>query len=70
MAVLTVKQRRGLSSSDFVFPEKAPGDGSYPIPDRAHAADALARSSGKPEEGAVHAAVCRRYSDLPSCAGQ
>ena len=67
MAVLTVKQRRGLSSHDFVFPEKAPGDGSYPIPDKAHAADALARSSGKPEAEAVRGEVCKRYPDMPSC---
>jgi len=61
MAVLDMKQRRALSPDDFVFPEKAPGHGSYPIPDRAHAVDALARSKGKPEEGEVRRKVCERY---------
>jgi len=69
MAKLTTDDRRGLSMSDFAIPERAPGSGSYPIPDRTHAADALARSSGKPEEGRVRAAVCRRYKDLPECQG-
>lgn len=66
-AKLTARARRQLPRSAFVFPEKAPGSGSYPIHDRSHAQNALARSSGKPEEGRVRAAVCRRYSDLPSC---
>lgn len=66
-AALTMPQRKNLSPSDFVFPEKAPGPGSYPIQDKAHGGYALQRSSGKPEEAKVRAVVCRRYSDLPSC---
>lgn len=61
MAKLTTAQRRSLPASAFVFPDKAPGPGSYPIPDRAHAADALSRSSGKPEATAVRRAVCRKF---------
>ena len=62
-ATLTTKKRKALPSSAFVFPK----DKRYPIHDRAHAANALARSKGKPEEATVRAAVCRRYPDLPAC---
>jgi hypothetical protein len=62
-AVVTAKKRKALPSSAFVFPK----DKRYPIHDRAHAANALARSKGKPEEATVRAAVCRRYPDLPAC---
>ena len=57
MAVLNAKQRNSLPSTSFVFPETR----RYPIHDAAHARDALARSSGKPEEAAVRAAVKKRY---------
>lgn len=57
MAKLTAAKRDSLPSSSFVFPEKR----AYPIHDAAHARDALARSSGKPEAGAVRAAVRKRY---------
>lgn len=62
-AVLSTKKRNDLPASAFVFPKER----RYPIHDRAHAANALARSSGKPEERKVRAAVCRRYPDLPAC---
>lgn len=65
---LSSSQRASLSASAFVFPAKAPGSGSYPIPDRAHAADALARSAGKPEEAAVRRAVCAKFG--MGCAGK
>lgn len=68
-AALSMEQRKKLSDSDFVFPAKAPGSGSYPIHDKAHGANALARSSGKPEHGAVKRKVCSRYPDLPECKG-
>jgi hypothetical protein len=70
MAKLTTEQRKALPKSDFVFPDKAPGSGSYPIPDKSHAMNALARSAGKPEEAAVKAAVRRRYPGLMGPAGQ
>lgn len=66
-AKLTTQARKRLPKSAFVFPARAPGSGSYPIHDLAHARNALARSSGKPEEGRVRAAVCRRYPQLPAC---
>jgi len=62
-AVLTSKKRKSLPAQSFVFQK----DRRYPIHDRAHAANALARSSGKPEAAAVKRAVCRRYPDLPAC---
>jgi hypothetical protein len=58
---LSGSQRAALPASAFVFPDKAPGSGSYPIPDRAHAVDALARAAGKPEEAAVRRAVCAKF---------
>lgn len=62
MAKLTTEARNALPSSAFVFP----GSRRYPIHDIAHARDALARSSGKPEAAKVRAAVHRRYPVLKS----
>lgn len=63
-AVLTTEQRNNLPRSAFAIPETR----EYPIHDRSHASDALSRSSGKPEEGRVRRAVCRRYPDMGECA--
>jgi hypothetical protein len=62
-AVLSPKKRKSLPPSSFVFPNQS----RYPIQDRAHAANALARASGKPEYATGRAAVCKRYPDLPAC---
>lgn len=59
-APLTSERRNNLPRSSFAIPE----DRAYPIHDRAHARNALARSSGKPEEARVRRAVCRRYPDM------
>jgi hypothetical protein len=40
MAKLTAAARRALPLSDFAVPSKAPGAGSFPIPDAAHLAAA------------------------------
>lgn len=67
MAVLTYRARKRLSKRSFAIPEKAPGPGSYPIHDIAHARNALARvmQHGTPEEQArVKAAVARKYPGL------
>lgn len=45
MAVLSSAQRRRLPSSSFAVPSKAPGPGSYPMPDRAHAGNAKSRAA-------------------------
>jgi hypothetical protein len=68
MAELTPAQRARLKASDFALP-----GGRYPIPNRSHAANALARVSqfGNAEEkAAVRKAVCDRYPDLPACKGK
>ena len=67
MAELSTEQRQRLPRSDFAIPEKAPGPGSYPIPDEAHARDALARvhANGTPEERQrVYAAVKRKFPEI------
>jgi hypothetical protein len=66
MAKLSSRSRNKLSKRSFAIPGKR----AYPIHDRRHAANALARVSqhGSPSQKArVHAAVCRRYPGLPSC---
>lgn len=63
MARLTSEQRKKLPKKDFVFP----GRDGYPINDRSHARNALARVAqhGTPAEKArVRAAVARKYPDI------
>lgn len=60
MAKLTYEKRKDLPKEDFVYPKTR----RYPIEDAAHARDALARSSGKPEHAKVVAAVRRRYPEI------
>jgi hypothetical protein len=60
MAKLTAAARRKLPKSDFVK-KKAK---KYPIPDAAHARDALARSSGKSEHASVVATVRRKFPKI------
>ncbi|HSE43878.1 MAG TPA: hypothetical protein VLA89_00965 [Gemmatimonadales bacterium] len=61
-AVLTSEKRKSLPKTSFAIPSER----RYPIHDMAHARNALARSSGKPEEATVRRAVCRRYPSLCS----
>ena len=58
-AVLSTDARNALPNSAFALSGRR-----YPIHDRAHARNALARSAGKPEEAAVRRAVCKRYPDM------
>lgn len=72
MAKLTTKKRKSLPKSDFAVPGKAPGSGSYPIPDKAHARNALARVSqfGSPDVKAkVRAKVHAKFSDIGKMEG-
>lgn len=46
MATLTAKQRKALPATVFAGPDR-----SYPIPDKAHAANAKARSTQAVEDG-------------------
>lgn len=64
MSKLTAAARKQIPKGDFAVPSKAPKSGSYPIEDRSHAANALARSSGKPVAAKVRAAVKRKYPDM------
>lgn len=57
---LTSKTRKNLSEGAFVFPKER----RYPIHDESHARNALARASGKAEEGRVRAAVHARYPNI------
>lgn len=61
MATLTTKKRKALPDKAFVYPPtKANPEGKYPIHDRAHAANAMARvmQNGTPaEQKKVRAAV-------------
>lgn len=69
---LTAKQRQSLPRSDFAMPgkgrgPKGAGAGSYPIPDKSHARNALARVAqhGSSEEKAkVRAAVHRKFPGI------
>jgi len=66
VAKITAASRKKLPKSDFV--EK--GTRTYPIPDAAHARDALARSSGKPEHASVVAAVKRKFPKIKITKGK
>lgn len=59
MAKLTAARRRAIPAKDFAGPDR-----SYPIEDKSHARNALARASGKPVEARVRAAVHRKYPDI------
>lgn len=63
MAELTSKKRKALADQTFAIPDER----KYPIPDRRHAANALARVAqfGTPEEKAkVKAAVHKKYPNM------
>jgi hypothetical protein len=59
MSKLTSKERKHIPEGEFAGPDR-----SYPIEDRNHARNALARASGKPIEGRIRAAVHRKYPDI------
>jgi hypothetical protein len=74
MAKLTAKGRKRMKSSSFALPGKR----KYPINDRAHARNALARVSAHgtaAEKKRVRAAVKRKFPSIgkkprPSCSGR
>jgi len=69
---LNAKERRALPDKDFVFPGKGEGPegkqrGSYPIPDKSHARNALAMAAAhaSPEkEAKVKAAVKKKFPGI------
>ena len=67
MAKLTTKARKAIPSKEFAGPDR-----SYPIEDKSHARNALARVSqhGSPAVKAkVRAAVHRKYPDIGKSRG-
>jgi|307.fasta_scaffold34574_4 hypothetical protein len=63
MARLRAKQRKALATSSFAIPSTR----SYPIHDRSHAANALARVSqfgSSAQKAQVRAAVARKYPGM------
>jgi hypothetical protein len=65
MAKLSARSRNKLSSKSFALPGRR-----YPIHDRSHAANALARCSkhcSPSQKATVRGKVCARYPSLPSC---
>jgi len=78
MADLTAKQRQKLPSKDFALPGKGEGKGgkgagSYPIPDKAHARNALARVSqhgSSKEKAEVRRKVAQKYPGIGQSPGQ
>jgi hypothetical protein len=62
MAKLTAKARKALPAKDFAGPKR-----SYPIQDKAHARNALARVSqhgSSTEKAKVRGAVKRKYPSI------
>lgn len=57
---LTTEGREHIAEHNFALP----GEKKYPIHDISHARNALARSSGKPEEQKVKSAVYSKYPSL------
>lgn len=57
---LDADSRKHIAEHNFALP----GERKYPINDISHARNALARSSGKPEEAKVKAAVYRKFPSL------
>lgn len=66
MAKLKAASRKKIASKNFALPaEKA-----YPIHDRSHAANALARVSqhgSSSQKKAVRSKVCSKYPSMASC---
>lgn len=76
MAKLSAAARKKIPTSSFAVPSKAKTpsgkatSGSYPIPDKSHARNALARSAGKPVAGQVRAAVKRKFPTIGKTKGK
>lgn len=68
MARLTYGERKAMPKSTFALPGKREGGkGGYPIPDKAHARNALARVSqhgSSSEKARVRAAVHRKFPGI------
>ena len=56
MAMLTTKRRKSLPKSDFGLP----GQKKYPMPDKAHAANAKARATQMVKKGKLSASAKKK----------
>lgn len=67
MTKLTSKARNALPTSDFALP----GSRGFPVTDRSHAVNPLARASNKPEDikAKVKAKVYSKFPDLKQHSG-
>lgn len=59
MAKLNAEKRNALPAKDFAGPDR-----SYPINDKSHARNALARASGKSVAGEVKAKVEKKFPNI------
>lgn len=68
MSKLTYSERKHMKKSSFAVPsEREGGKGGYPIPDKSHARNALARVAqhGSPKEKAlVRAKVHKKFPSI------
>ena len=71
MAVLSAQDRRDVPKKDFGVPSKAPGSGSYPMPDRAHAEAALRLDHNAPpsERPKIEAMAHEKLGEKPGMGG-
>lgn len=56
MAILTAAQRKRIPAGKFGIYDPRTGTGKYPMPDKAHARNALARASQQMARGNLSAA--------------
>ena len=70
MAVLSTSERKSLPKKSFALPSKREGGkGGYPIPDKSHARNALARVSqfgSSSEKATVRAKVHAKFPGIGS----
>lgn len=67
MARLTYKQKQNMRPSTFAIPPHGDEPGHYPLPDLAHARNALARVAqfgSSQEKARVHHAVAAKFPEL------
>lgn len=69
---ISYADRKKLAPGEFVYPDKAPGPGSYPIDTRARAIDALSRGADPANSGSladIQKKVWAKYPDLKPASG-
>lgn len=69
MAKLSAADRRALPKSDFLVPSKAPGPGSYPVPDAAHRRAAVGLAGmhhGKAGAAKIRGKIHKKFGNMGS----